>query len=864
MAAENEDDALAALNKRGLLKAADCWRALGNMPNNQSVVHAQQSSPTAALVEKFTNGLDAILLRRCKARGIDPRGPNAPQNMGKAVQTFFGDLASKSQQAIRALAEENLVLYATGSRSRPCLSFYDAGEGQLPEDFPSTFCSLIYGSDDGSYKGAVPFVQGRFNMGGTGVLPFCGDDRRLQLIVSRVPSDVVKTPHEWGFTIFCFFPSRQNPAWRYLVGPDGEVLTAGSEPLGLAPKVGAKSGEICAPRERIVPSGTLIKMYNYKAPRSNICGELFKKFEEYLLRPAMPIRLVECRPEYKANVMGVTVWDRLSVWGRDKLEEGFEDGASIQIKLSTGEVIPAEVRVFKAVKGKTAEEDLPQTGLRALINGQSHARRDAQFFRTKSVDKEHIAGSMLVTLDCSELGQESRNLLFMSNREIFRDDPLLIELLKKLQSELRDHEGLKALNQKRYEDKIANATSDNDGINALEELLSNDPSLADLFGSMIPGQVAARTADNTSGTKVVGEPQPFKGTEFPSYFKRASGATAVQFALPRGSETRVSFLTDVKNNYFTRNKYRGKCSFSGGIEPTFHLFNGRLTFTFHADKKLVEGSTLITHVEIADAAGHGPFKLAMKVNVVAPREATTHEPPQHDPKVNSAPSRPEIFEVMGQPTEPPIVIERVPGTNRLQADRQQGISFSDRREADASSGGTSGCRVRLQVRLSPNCDGSSRCGQEDACLGERRGCLSEEYPRRCRGCWPRHRSAVPHIAKEASESRLTRFKLLAADGWRFSGCPHFSYGEGRLPRCPACGRVDPSTTFYLEPNATTYRLALLGATARILRAALPPPLLRDTSAVARLASENETIWTTSVRSSEMADTEDIVARMLSK
>lgn len=70
--------------------------------------------------------------------------------------------------------------YATGSKQRPCLSFYDAGDGQLPENFPNTFCSLVYGTDEGSYKGAVPFVQGRFNMGGTGVLPFCGEDRKMQ------------------------------------------------------------------------------------------------------------------------------------------------------------------------------------------------------------------------------------------------------------------------------------------------------------------------------------------------------------------------------------------------------------------------------------------------------------------------------------------------------------------------------------------------------------------------------------------------------------------------------------------------------------------------------------------------------------
>src|SRR5262249_31186433 len=93
--------------------------------------------------------------------------------------------------------------------------------------------------------------------------------------------------------------------------------------------------------------------------------------EEYLLRPALPLRIIECRPEYKAKVMGVTVWDRLTAWGKDKLEPGFEEGASIQIKLSTGETIPAEVRVFKSLKSSDGqEENPPQTGLRALINGQ--------------------------------------------------------------------------------------------------------------------------------------------------------------------------------------------------------------------------------------------------------------------------------------------------------------------------------------------------------------------------------------------------------------------------------------------------------------------------------------------------------------
>src|SRR5262249_51633739 len=78
--AEDEASVIAALESRQLLEQLDRWRYLGNMPNNQSIVHGQQSTPAAALVEKFTNSLDAILMRRCKASGIDPRSSEAPRS----------------------------------------------------------------------------------------------------------------------------------------------------------------------------------------------------------------------------------------------------------------------------------------------------------------------------------------------------------------------------------------------------------------------------------------------------------------------------------------------------------------------------------------------------------------------------------------------------------------------------------------------------------------------------------------------------------------------------------------------------------------------------------------------------------------
>jgi hypothetical protein len=96
--AEDEEGVLAALERRGLLKGDVRWRYLGNMPNNESLVQAQQSNSTAALVEKFTNAADAILLRQCKARGIDPRGTESPKSMSGAVEMFFGDMYEKSRE----------------------------------------------------------------------------------------------------------------------------------------------------------------------------------------------------------------------------------------------------------------------------------------------------------------------------------------------------------------------------------------------------------------------------------------------------------------------------------------------------------------------------------------------------------------------------------------------------------------------------------------------------------------------------------------------------------------------------------------------------------------------------------------------
>jgi len=65
------------------------WFPLDNNESNFGIIENQQSSPIAALIEKITNSIDAILMRRCYELGIDPKSPDAPMNMSDAIERFF-------------------------------------------------------------------------------------------------------------------------------------------------------------------------------------------------------------------------------------------------------------------------------------------------------------------------------------------------------------------------------------------------------------------------------------------------------------------------------------------------------------------------------------------------------------------------------------------------------------------------------------------------------------------------------------------------------------------------------------------------------------------------------------------------------
>ena len=77
------------LNQNSEIFKNENWFPLGQNLSNFSIVKNQQANPIAALIEKITNSIDAILTKKCFEAGIDPKSSDAPRSIQQAVEDFF-------------------------------------------------------------------------------------------------------------------------------------------------------------------------------------------------------------------------------------------------------------------------------------------------------------------------------------------------------------------------------------------------------------------------------------------------------------------------------------------------------------------------------------------------------------------------------------------------------------------------------------------------------------------------------------------------------------------------------------------------------------------------------------------------------
>ena len=614
---ESEDEVIGHLKAAGYWDDNDSWRYFGGKPNNWSIIGAQQASPVAATVEKLVNSIDAVLMRECQLAGIPLQGDEAPQSINEALEQFFrlrrGNLALVGAQTRSKLS--NLIgLIATGAKGQskrdPNYTVFDRGEGQTPRDMPKTILSLAE-----SNKLRIPFVQGKFNMGGSGVLRH-GGNNRLQVIVSRrcplIADKSDDTSPYWGFTVIRRQAPPQgerNSIFTYLA-PHNDVLRFSVPAINL-PHDQAKRAS--APR---LEWGTIIKMFEYKMKghRSNIKLDLYYALSLMLPKPGIPIRLYEFRnyrqDSVDAVMSGLVV--RLADDNRHSLESGFPlDYPQLTIRYE-----PFDVRVYAFKQDSSDHRYRKRQGVVFTINGQSHGAFGSRFFSRKKVNKAYLADSLFVIVDASQISARAREDLFMNSRDRLSEGELRDAIEFKLEEIIRDDSRLKALQDQRRRDAIAEKITDSKPFRELlDDMIKKSHSLAAL---LISGKGLRDPFKPIPASHV----KEFKGKEFPTFFRLAKKHQKRNSRPINRNDFRFEFETDAKDKYFSRDLSPGRLELTCDGQPVsdhrFNLLDGVGTLNIGKPSSVEVGDRLSFRVLVTDETRTEPFDMDFEVEIEGP------------------------------------------------------------------------------------------------------------------------------------------------------------------------------------------------------------------------------------------------------
>lgn len=629
---ESEDEVIDILKREKYWDSPENWQLFGGDENNYSIIGNQQNKPESAIVEKIINSVDAMLMAECSRQGINPESPEAPQNIRYALvkyfQIFDGKLTNISAKERSKLAE-NIGLVATGQKTNPTYAIFDKGEGQSPARLHDTILSIRK-----SNKLRIPFVQGKFNMGGTGVFRFCGE-RNIQLIISKRHPGIAEHERDpmkdfWGFTII----RRDDPAhgtrssnYKYLA-PSNHILFFPADELPILP------GDYPEPFGKPMQWGTYIKLYEYKIGpglRTNIQLDLYNKLSVLMPQIALPIRLYERRNypghSQEANLSGLSV--RVDEDRSENIEDNFPTSGTMTV---SGQQMKYSIYVFKKGKHKNFTND---EGIVFTINGQTHGFLSKSFFNRKGVGLSYLADSILVILDCSDIDGRAREDLFMNSRDRLSSCPLKTEIENELEEILKKHPGLGILKDKRRREEIESKLADQRPLTeVLQDILKKSPTLSKLF---VQGLKLANPF-NTNGGKKADE---YQGKDFPTIFtltKKFSHDNPKQGH--HNSKFRVEYKTDVANNYFDRSKDPGAFKlFVNGKESKnrdINLWNGYAYLNVLLDNSKV-GDLVHFRSEVNDISRPSPITEEFYVQVIEPLSKQKSKPGTRKPPSSGEP-----------------------------------------------------------------------------------------------------------------------------------------------------------------------------------------------------------------------------------
>lgn len=615
------------------------WCPLDGRVTNFNVVTNQAATGGKALTELCTNMVDAIILRCAEEAGIEPLASSAPRSVVHAVRDLVrlpgalsGILAEVDDHTnLREYAESNLVIGVTGEKgsdARPCFTFVDSGEGQHPEKFEATFLSLSSG-----LKSKIPFVQGKYNMGSSGVLSFCGR-RWYKLIVSRRYD---RSGH-WGWTLLRRRPAEGPPVAEYLK-IDDQIPAFDAKSLFPLRRADGKPD-----RKVERDSGTIIKLYSYNLGRPADFRRIREALNEGLISTILPFRLMDyrVRPRPRRRDRRAQGIDERTISGMEyqirqaKKDAGASDPSSRIHVADLQHPDLGKVNIWALSLPDTLPSWLALRTNRSrvyhAVNGQVQYRQSRAY--VSQCGLSGLKDRVVVLVDASNLKESAHNDIWKGDRETIRGTEIGNLYDREVRQAITGSETLKNLEKQIRQQELEDYQQKTQ-VDLFESIVATDMHIAQLLpgGELIriPGHRAPRDVK-----KVV----KYQGKYSPSYIKHVSRKLSQEgIEIVVGERRRVRFETDAVNDWLTRPDNRGSIVLEGtagqGLAITSALRDGSLTVTVHSvGTDIVSGTVLSGAVALKDSAMPIAVEESVRFRVVSQRATKKPGGPNEKQKKN--------------------------------------------------------------------------------------------------------------------------------------------------------------------------------------------------------------------------------------
>ncbi len=635
------------------LDTPEYWKPYGGNINNAGTFENQQSSPENALVEKLTNSIDAILMKECMVRGIQPKDKTSskvPQTINAATKLFFNVDNGKWENVVapeRNRISQDIQIILTGDRKTPNVAIYDNGEGQNPSSFENTFLSIAKGN-----KNDVPFVQGKYNMGSTGSLVFCGDKHRYQMIISRRNTGLNDSDGLIGFTLVRrhILTPEEEPKYKltwyeYLVIND-DIPYVNDQTLDLGLN---KTQFTC---------GSVVKLYSYQLTRpSDATLDLWRELNPLLFESALPILIYE-----KRNFGGHSSTKPM-LGNRTRLaldsNEHVEFQKTFQINLFNSN-IPMQVYLFNR-ETKNTEFILGKSVVYTL-NGQTQGYEPKSFI-SQDLGFRNLREYMLVCIDCSQIGTTARQELFMASRDRLKQGRFYSELRQSIIDLLSNDTHLKQKEQE-YKGKVFRETGeDKDMVQSLFSKLKGNQDIRKMF--------SGNNGAFSFFTKKVKKPiQPEERKEekkkeskklkrYPTLLKiKGFEKSSEDFVkvIRKGGKGKITLETDVENSFLSRSDDAGAIEITtldfgnhGGQGESQHLpcedstklrvqfsgpCEGEMEVMIEPREEAEVGDSIQLSIKMISSAGEHEVVALIKIDDEAPKPKESKEKTVEEPELS--------------------------------------------------------------------------------------------------------------------------------------------------------------------------------------------------------------------------------------